>query len=78
MKKKKKEKAHIDIELPYEAGEVIVLEVLWKQFALELSHVRYDEAIAVRTPRNQGIRGLIVDHLVAFQQKRRNQNAIID
>lgn len=66
-----KKEAHIDIELSNKAGEVAVLEVLVKQLGREFRLIPYDEAIVRLSPRNQLVRGLVIDHLIAFDQEGR-------
>ena len=44
--KQRKRKTYIDVELPHEAREIVVLEVQRKQFDRELGHVPDDKAVA--------------------------------
>lgn len=44
--KQRKRKTYIDVELPHEAREIVVLKVQRKQFDRELGHVPDDKAVA--------------------------------
>ena len=73
--KKKKErqrrgKTNIDIELTDEAGEVVVLEIVGEECEGELGHVPYDEAVAAFGPRDDGVGGGVLHHVVALVQER--------
>ena len=65
--------AYVGVELPHEAGEVVVLEVLGEQIPAELGLVGDDEAGPRRRPRHHGVRGRVVHHLVRLAQERRQR-----
>jgi hypothetical protein len=58
--------AYVSVELANEAGEVVVLEVLRKQIASELSGAPDDEGRSVVVPGNEVVDGGVVDHLVSL------------
>lgn len=71
MKWEQGRNTHISIELPDEAGKVIVLEILGQKVPCELGVVPHHEAIVSGTPGHHVIGGWVVHHVVGFVQKRR-------
>lgn len=60
---------HIGVELPHEAGEVIVLEVLGEEDALEIVGIPHHEAVARIVPRHHRVGGRIVHHVIALAEE---------
>lgn len=67
----------VDVELAHEAGEVGVLEVVGEQLEGELSDVPDDEGVAGAPPRDDGVGRLVLHHLVALAEERRQRGAPI-
>lgn len=65
----------IGVELPDEAGEVVVLEIGGKQDASELGGVPHDEARLGGAPGHNLVRRRVVHHLVSLQQEGRRASA---
>lgn len=61
----------VGVELPDEAGEVVVLEIGGEQEAGELGRVPDDEARLAGAPRHDLVRPRVVHHLVGLQEERR-------
>lgn len=61
---------YIGIELANEAGEIIVLEVIWEQISGELRRSPHYERRPVIVPRYQVVHRWIVDELVGLCQER--------
>lgn len=72
MKEKKRKGNYVGIELPDEAGEVIVIEVFGEKNLCELWWIPYDETVAVSTPRDDWIGGGIVNHVIGLAEERRS------
>jgi hypothetical protein len=64
---------HIGVELPDEAGEVVVLEVLGQQLLGEFRRVPHDEAGAAGAPRHHAVGRRVLQHLVGLDQERRRR-----
>jgi hypothetical protein len=63
--------SHVGVELPYEAGEVVVLEVARQEVALEGVRVPDHEAGAsAGAPRDDGVGGRVGDHVVDLGEER--------
>ena len=66
---------HVGVELPDEAGEVVVLEVLGQQVTGEVERVPHDEAGAAGAPRHDVVGRRVLHHLVRLDQERRRPTA---
>jgi len=64
--------SHVGIELAYEAGEVIVLEVPRQQVSLENVRVPDHEAAAGGAPGDDRVGGRVGDHVVDLGQEGRH------
>lgn len=64
--------AHISIELPDKAGEIVMLEVLRQKQYRELRHVPDNKALVPAAPRHHLVGQWIVNHIVCLAQKGRN------
>ena len=73
MKKKQRKVAYVSVELPDEAGEVVVLEVLGKKVPAELRRVPHHEAVVRGAPRHYLVRRRVIHHVVRLAQKRRRR-----
>jgi len=62
---------YISVELPNEAGEVVVLEVPWQQHRPKYMRIPNYEAIVGGAPRHNGIRGWVINHVVRLGKERR-------
>jgi hypothetical protein len=65
-------KSHVGVELPNEAGEMVVLEVPRQQVALEGVRVPDHEAAAAGAPGDDGVGRRVGDHVVDLGEKRRD------
>jgi hypothetical protein len=64
--------SHVGVELAYEAGEVIVLEVPRQQVALESVRVPDHETAAGGAPGDDRVGGRVGDHVVDLGQEGRH------
>ena len=64
---------HVGVELPDEAGEVVVLEVLGQQVPREVGRVPHHEAGAAGAPRHHAVGRRVLHHLVGLDQERRRR-----
>jgi len=62
---------YIGVELPDEAGEVVVLEVVREEVAGELGRAPHDEGGVVLAPRHDVVGAGVVHQLVRLGQERR-------
>lgn len=61
---------YIGVELADEAGEVVVLKVIWEQVAGELRWSPHHEGGLVLTPRHNLIGGWVIHQMVGLGQER--------
>lgn len=59
--------AYICIELANKAGEIIVLEMLRKQLSSKLSGVPNHETVIRIAPRDNLVRGRVINHVICFR-----------
>ena len=64
---------HVCVELPDEAGEVVVLEVLGQQVPREVRRVPHHEAGAAGAPRHDVVGRRVLHHLVGLDEERRRR-----
>jgi hypothetical protein len=64
---------YVGVELPDEAGEVVVLEVLGQEVPGELGRVPHHEAVVGGAPRNYRVGCRVVHHVVRLAQERRRR-----
>lgn len=68
--------AYVGVELPDEAGKVVVLEILWEQISGEDGGVPDHKARPVGVPGYDVINCGIIDQLIGFAQKRRRRTSL--
>lgn len=64
---------YISIKLPHEAGEIVVLEVFGEQILFKTPRIPNNEAGIVQPPRNNGVRGGIIHHVIRLREERRRR-----
>ena len=62
---------YISVQLPNEAGEVVVLEVPWQQHCPKDMRIPNYEAIVGGAPRHNSICGWVINHVVCLGEERR-------
>uniref|UniRef100_A0A453LDK8 Uncharacterized protein n=1 Tax=Aegilops tauschii subsp. strangulata TaxID=200361 RepID=A0A453LDK8_AEGTS len=70
------ERTYVGVELPHEAREVVVLEVLGEQVPGELRRPPHHERRPVLAPRDHVVHRRVLDELVRLGQERRRQGPL--
>ena len=60
---------YISIQLPDKAGEIVVLEVIWKQVSRKLGRPPHDEGGVVLPPRHNVISGGVIHEMISLRQE---------
>lgn len=66
----------VGVELSYEAGEIVVLEVARQDGGRELVRVPNDETVAGSAPRNDVVGGWVFHNVEGFGEKRRGTHLV--
>ncbi|KAJ1390899.1 hypothetical protein SESBI_37143 [Sesbania bispinosa] len=66
----KKGNAHVSVQLPDEAGEVVVLKMVRQDVSGELRNIPNNKGVVVMTPRHHRVGGRVIHHVVRLAQER--------
>ena len=70
-------KAYIGVELSNKAGEVVVLEIFWKQILCKIRMLPHHKSVPTFTPRYHLVRPLILHQLIRLRQERCRHRSLL-
>lgn len=65
--------AHVSVQLPDEAGEIVVLKILRQYVSREFGHIPNNKAVVVITPWHHRVGGRVIHHVISLTQKWRRR-----